>query len=251
MFSLLQLSQSPKDYSDAKVLIPLSGGINSAAVLAYVGEFHPDELKPKELFLFYTHLHEHSPDTLKFVKDCVRYALRKFQKVTFKIEGYSVNEFFEQQKMIPHPTISPCSVKLKIEPREKYVAEKAIDAVLIGFVREEFRRYKRQQKPKYFDPKNQYPILEMTDANCFSLVEKTVGWYPAIYKIKERGRRVFTHNNCLPCKNMTAKQLVSVGKYFPEQAKRAEETAVKIPGAYWGRDDVADVFKCDVCTRLG
>lgn len=251
MFNLLQISETPKDYSDAKVLIPLSGGINSAAVLAFVGEFHPDELKPKELHLFYTHLQEHSPDTAKFVSGCIRYARKKFQKVVVKIERYSVNRFFEQQKMIPHPSLSPCSVKLKIEPREKYVAENKIDFCLIGFVSDEFRRYKRQQKEEYFNPKNQYPILEMSDADCFPLVEKTIGWYPEIYKIKEQGKRIFKHNNCLPCKNMTANQFVSIGKYFPAKAKRAEETAAKIDGAYWGRDDVPDIFKCDVCERLG
>lgn len=251
MFSLLQLSESPKDYSQAKVMIPLSGGINSAAVLAYLAEYHPEQLKPMELHLFYTHLQEHSPDTPKFVSACIRYARTKFKKVIVKIERYSVNRFFESQKMIPHPSISPCSVKLKIEPRERYVAENKIDFVLIGFVKEEFRRYKRQQKPEYFDAKNQYPILEMSDGDCFTLVKNTIGWYPAIYDIKENGKRMFTHNNCLPCKNMHGYQLERVAKYFPKYAERAMQTAAKIPNAYWGRDDVPDVFKCDVCERLG
>ena len=49
---------------------------------------------------------------------------------------------------------------------------------------------------------------------------------------------------------MTTKQLGNVAKYFPDYAARAQETATKIPGAYWGRDDVADVFACDSCTRF-
>lgn len=30
------------------------------------------------------------------------------------------------------------------------------------------------------------------------------GGINSIYDIKENGKRVFTHNNCLPCKNMSA-----------------------------------------------
>ncbi len=58
--------------------------------------------------------------------------------------------------MIPHPTISPCSVKLKIKPREKYVAENDIDFTMVGFVRGETKRMKRQKK--YDDGKTLYPI---------------------------------------------------------------------------------------------
>lgn len=40
------------DYSDKNVLIGLSGGINSMAVLCWIAKI-PEELKPKKLFLFY------------------------------------------------------------------------------------------------------------------------------------------------------------------------------------------------------
>jgi tRNA(Ile)-lysidine synthase TilS/MesJ len=46
------------DYSNQKVLIGLSGGINSMAVLCCLA-LYPDELKPKELHLFYAHFDEH------------------------------------------------------------------------------------------------------------------------------------------------------------------------------------------------
>ena len=45
--------------SNEKVLIGLSGGINSMAVLCQLVE---SGVKPKELHLFYCHFEEHSPE---------------------------------------------------------------------------------------------------------------------------------------------------------------------------------------------
>lgn len=247
MFTLLDISELPIDYSGKKVLIPLSGGINSAAVLCFLGEHHPAALKPSELHLFYCHFKEHSPETMPFVIDLMRWARFKFSSVHLKITRNSVNRFFESQHMIPHPTISPCSRELKIEPKIRYIAERGIDVELIGFVSEDFRRYKRAQK--YNTEKILYPILEWSNEDCFKIVKDCIGWYPSIYDIKEKGRRVFTHNNCLPCKNMTTKQLTKVAKYFPGHAARAYATAARIPGAYWGRDDVPEALVCDTCER--
>lgn len=250
-YNFLDLAETPIDYSHSKVRVPLSGGINSQAVLSMLGEYHPQELKPAELHLYYAHFSEHSPDTFKFVAAGIRYARRKFSVVKVKIARHSVNKYFIAQKMIPHPTISPCSRELKIEPMRAYDEAHGIDTVLVGFVRSEMRRYRRAVGHKKARlTKEYYPILRMSDEDCFSVVKETIGWYPAIYDIREQGKRVFTHNNCLPCKNMTSKQLVNVGKYFPAYAERAAETARQIPGGYWGRDDVPDVFKCDVCERM-
>lgn len=265
-FNLLDMAEMPVDYSRSKVLVPLSGGINSAAVLCLLGEYHPEDLKPKELHLYYAHFKEHSPDTFKFVADCIRYARRKFANVKVKITRHSVNKFFVEQHMIPHPMISPCSEKLKIIPMQTYDARHGIDFVLVGFVKEEFGRYLRAVKRQKFTgrTKDQYPILNITDENCLSIVKQVIGWYPAIYDIRwtvehfnlglcrrhEIGERVFTHNNCLPCKNMTKRQLVTVGIFYPHYARAAEATAAQIPGAYWGRDDVPEAFKCDVCERM-
>jgi len=251
VFTLLDISELPVDYSGKRVLIPLSGGINSAAVLCFLGQCHPEKLKPLELHLFYSHFREHSPETGPFVVDLMRWARGKFRDVRLKITRDSINRFFEEQHMIPHPSISPCSIELKIKPRRAYMAEHGIDLELIGFVKEDFRRYKRAQK--YNTDRGLYPILEWSDEDCFKIVKECIGWYPPIYDIKEKkGRRelrVFSHNNCLPCKNMTTKQLMSVAKYYPALAARAYETAARIPGAYWGRDDVPEALVCDTCTR--
>lgn len=264
-FNLLQLAEAPVDYSREKVLLPLSGGINSAAALCVLGEYHPEELKPAELHIFYSHFREHSPGTFRFVADQIRYARKKFRVVKVVIQRHSVNAFFLSEGIIPHPTISPCSQRLKIQPRLDYAESEGIHAQLVGFVRTEFKRYKRQQKYVAKEGvRTEYPTLTMTDEDCFRLVKAVVGWYPAIYEIryseedfraglcskKEIGKRVFGHNNCLPCKNMTKRQLLTVGRYFPAYAARAQATAEAIPGAYWGRDDVPDSFKCDSCERL-
>lgn len=260
--ALLDLAEPPIDFSGKRLLIGLSGGINSAAALCFLAERQPSHMMPAELHLFYSHLREHSPDTARFVSDCIRFARKRFADVRAKISRASVNAYFEREHTIPHPTQSPCSVDLKIVPARKYIEANGIDYVLVGFVREEKRRIDRQRK--YGDDSVLYPIRHMSDDDCFDLVKRCIGWYPIIYDIRwtqddalngrcqphEKGKRVFSHNNCLPCKNMTARQLVQVGKHFPEYAERAMQTAANIPGAYWGRDDVPEVFQCDNCTRF-
>jgi 3'-phosphoadenosine 5'-phosphosulfate sulfotransferase (PAPS reductase)/FAD synthetase len=237
-----------QDFSDKRVLIPLSGGINSAALLCFVGEHFPQEFYPQELFLYYSHLEEHSPDTLRFVKDLIQYAKKTFGKVTIGFNRASVNEYFIGQNMIPHPTISPCSRDLKMRRLDAFYEANNCDIRLIGYVQHEIKnRYERAQK--HVNESFQYPLLEFTEKDCFEIVDRVIGWHPAIYDITENGKRVFTHNNCLPCKNMTRKQLQAVGRYFPQHAIEAQRTADLIPGAYWGRDDVPEVFKCDVCER--
>lgn len=245
----LLAQQQIQDFSDKRVLIPLSGGINSMAVLCFLGEEFPDKFKPTELFLYYSHLTEHSPDTLRFVRDGVQYAKRRFKSVTLGFNVASVNDFFVSQNMIPHPTISPCSRDLKMRLLDAFFESKKCDVRLIGYVSHEVKtRFVRAQK--YTSDSFQYPILEFTEADCFEIVDRVIGWHPSIYDIREGGKRVFTHNNCLPCKNMSKKQLQAVGRYFPQYARRAEQTAASIPGAYWGRDDVPEIFKCDTCERL-
>lgn len=239
-----------KDYSTKRVMMPTSGGINSAAVICYVGECFPDEYKPKELFLFYSHLTEHSPDTFAFVEALVAYARTRFYSVLFRHTTASVNKYFISQKMIPHPTLSPCSRELKMRPLDAFAAAYSVDVKFVGYVQHEINiRYKRALK--YSDAKMAYPILEFSEQDCFDLVNDVIGWHPAIYNITENGKRVFLHNNCLPCKNMSSKQLEAVGKYYPEYAAQAQTTQDAIPGAYWGREDVPDIFKCDVCERQG
>lgn len=266
LVNLLDLLDAPVDYSDSKVLVPLSGGINSAAVLCLLGEHHPESLRPRELHLFYAHLKEHSPDTFSFVADCIRYARSRFANVKVRVTRASVNKYFIEQNMIPHPSISPCSRDLKMSPMLAYDIQHGIDVVLIGYVRHEFSRYDRALKRGSEDDRrrNRYPLLNWSDEDCFQIVKRVIGWYPEIYDIRwtkadvelglcrrhEVGQRVFTHNNCLPCKNMSSRQMQSVGRHYPAYAARAVKAAAQIPNAYWGRDDVPDVFKCDTCERL-
>lgn len=258
----VEMAVEEVDYSQSKLSIPISGGINSAAILCLLGEYHPRHLMPKELHLYYSHFDEHSPDTFKFVCDLMCYGMTTFPSVKCKITQHSVNKFFIKQNMIPHPTLSPCSIELKIKPREAYDKLHGIDYVLIGFVEHEGRRHMRSLK--YGDNRLQFPLLGLEDADCLALVKKVIGWYPAIYDIKwtfedykrgecrrsDIGKPVFLHNNCLPCKNMTSKQLVQVGKHYPTYAAKAMETQNQIEGGYWGRDDVLDIFKCDSCERF-
>jgi len=100
------LFEDIEDFSDKKALIGLSGGINSAAVLVWVCNL-PDDCKPKELHLFYSHFREHSPDTLQFCLDLWSYAKERCPNVIYKQIDNSILSFFRDQKMIPHPMVSP------------------------------------------------------------------------------------------------------------------------------------------------
>jgi hypothetical protein len=163
--------------------------------------------------------------------------------------------------MIPHPILSPCSDHLKIIPMMEYTKKHNIDFDLVGFVRSERTRIERQndRAPEY----KRHPIAHLSNEDCFTLVRREIGWYPAIYDIHENGKPVFRHNNCLPCKNMNGyadattatKNFESVQLYYPEMYAAAIKTSEKING-YWGRlpkdesCDIEDFGECQVCEFL-
>lgn len=251
---LQMFDPSHTDFSKNKVLIGISGGINSAALLCYLASEYPAEFRPREVHFFAVQLKEHSPDTFRFMKDCIRYGAKKFDNVRWCVSWGSVNRFFEGKNMIPHPILSPCSEHLKIIPMNKYREKHNIEVDLIGYVREERSRINRQLKKS----KGKYhPIAHLSNEDCFSLVKREIGWYPAIYDIRRNGKRVFTHNNCLPCKNMSGKltleeatgQYASVKLYFPEYYQAAVDLSEKI-ASYWGRNDDQDMGECKICEYL-
>lgn len=227
------------DLSNNKVLIGLSGGINSMAVLCWVGEL-PEAQRPKELHLFYADFKEHSPGTVQFVLDGLFWARTRFENVLYTQTDNSVMDFFEDNDFIPHPTNSKCSTTLKIEPMQRYAYVNDIQIDLVGYVAKEVKRVKRAMKAGKNDLffRKEFPILGHDDDWCFEIVKRNIGWWPEIYDIVENGKRVFTHNNCLPCKNMTPKQLQSVAKYYPAYYQRALEVE-QSTGSYFGRS------KCD------
>lgn len=224
-----------EDYNNQTVFVGLSGGINSAAALIWLCNY-PVEFRPKCVHLYYGHFKEHSDDTLPFVLDLWTYAKDKFDEVIYYQSDNSVLEYFEGQKMIPHPTMSPCTHLLKINPMNEYKRKHNIKIDVIGYVRHELRRYKRMETKAADFNEKRFPIIHKDDNWCLDYVKTHLGWYPKIYDIKERGKRVFLHNNCLPCKNMGDKQLGKVAKYFPEKAAAAMELSDRI-GSYWGRGD--------------
>lgn len=243
----LGLFLEQEDYSDEKLLLGLSGGINSMAVLMWLSEY-PEEYKPKELHLFYAHFVEHSPDTFAFVKAGIRFAKKHFKNVFVKITRNSIIRFFEEQKMIPHPMIAPCTRLLKIIPMHEYMALNDIKIDLVGYVREESRRVfnmadKNEKEVKsnsvqLKDVLKAFPISGKTNEWCFQIVKMMLGWYPAIYDLKDRkGKRLFTHNNCLPCKNMRIKDMEKVKKYYPSYWLPAFNLSERLQ-AFWGRKKV-------------
>lgn len=223
------------DYSQQKVLVGLSGGINSMAVLCWLADY-PSEYKPKELHLFYAHFEEHSPDTLDFVLAGVEYAKKHFESVVYVQTNNSVLEFFRKNNFIPHPMIASCTRDLKIKPMMKYAEQNGIDIDLVGYVKEETRRIRNMwaKNPATKQTKG-FPISNKSNEWCFEIVKKEIGWYPDIYDIKNsKGERIFPHNNCLPCKNMQASDFEEVRKHYPEYWDKADKLAQELQKT-WGR----------------
>ncbi len=241
-----------------KVLIGLSGGINSMAVLCWLSE---QEDKPKEVHLFYAHFREHSPDTVQFVADGIRFARKNFEIVKVKITKNSIIDFFGAKKFIPHPANAKCTVTLKIEPINKYAFENDIKIDLVGYVKHELKKRMNNQQSHIstdlFALEKHYPIGSFTDEWCFEMVDKYIGWHPAIYDIIDKsGKRIFKHNNCLPCKNMYPQDMENVKTHFNPEYMRAMKLSSEL-GRYWGRDkdefymhfgrELGQDSTCEVC----
>jgi len=272
------------ELNDKIVGCPQSAGINSAGALCRLKE---EGITPKELHIFYAHFKEHSPDSLRFVEELIKMAENHFPVVKSKITHNSVIQFFEEQKMIPHPIASPCSRMLKIVPLTAYNTENRIEIDLIGYVRTEQKRIDNQQKRAANDMflSKMYPIADVDDEWCFDIVKRNLGWYPAIYDLKWNdagfvlyvtanlqrfseeiqrkltkkigaNKRVFKHNNCLPCKNMNIDDLLAVEYFYPEHMKEANALSGRL-NAYWGRNadeyyttfgkEDYEVKACEVC----
>ena len=233
------------DLSAERPAIGLSGGINSAALLCYLASEHPEPKRPRTVLLYYAHLSEHSPDTFPFVKACVRYARAHFADVRFRMHRDSMAGFIRRERFIPHPTVSPCTFDLKIERMEAWAAREGATVDLIGYVRHERKRIERQ-RARGVEGKA-YPIAHLTDADCLSIVDREIGWHPAIYDLRrDDGKPAFGNNNCLPCKNMHARQLKLVQLHFPDYWQRAAAAAADV-GSYWGRAEEYAGDPCAVC----
>lgn len=241
------------DFRGRRVMIGLSGGINSMALLCWLSKY---EYKPEDIWLFYAHFEEHSPDTLKFVEAGIAYAKKHFRLVGEKITYNSVLRFFDEQKMIPHPMLAPCTRLLKILPAKEFATTHNIEIDLVGYVESEKRRANKSKSDLFLE--KQFPILDKSNEWCFEIVQKEIGWYPEIYDIKnENGKRLFTHNNCLPCKNMNTKDFARVREYFPAYWSKAMDLSDKLK-RHWGRkeaefytefgrDNTGNEQPCELC----
>jgi hypothetical protein len=259
------------DFSDKTVCIGLSSGINSAALLCWLAKY-PEERKPKTLLLYAAHFVNHSPRSLEFLTDCITYAVRNFRNIKIKVTWNDVLEFFRAQHTIPHPSLSPCSRMLKYQPSEKWAfGENDCDIDLVGFVREELKR--RTNKQPKGSINKLYPIGHISNEECFAIVDSEIGWHPPIYdfrcgtdglckKCKKRQKRtgfvqlgckkrIFEHNNCIPCKNGEDEDYENWNDFYPEYMRQAYQLSTDLTvllgeTVSWGRDKAVNM--CHSCT---
>jgi 3'-phosphoadenosine 5'-phosphosulfate sulfotransferase (PAPS reductase)/FAD synthetase len=280
IFQLIESMDDNLNIQDKKVLIGVSGGINSAAVLSWLLKYCTQA--PSELHLFCADFKEHSPRTLEFCKAQFELAKDHFKntptKVFTTITNNSILGFCETMKSIPVPQHTPCTRIMKIVPITEYMYNNQIDFDLVGYVRGEESRMIRQNKRG--DTRKIHPIKHADDNDCFMIVKEVLGWYPEIYDFLwtdkrigialsdgsldfltpqqkniiakrhkqgfgwKKGKRVFKHNNCLPCKNMHSWELATVKIFFPKYFNNAIAKAEEITNkredkkeVYWGRKD--------------
>lgn len=235
----------PDDFSGRTVLVGVSGGVNSAGLLVHLLTAHPEDRRPARLLLFYAHLREHSPDTGRFALDCMRWARARHPDVACGVHRASALDRFRAERFLPHPAVSPCTSWLKLEPMAAWAESVGgFDVDLVGYVRHERRRVERQRAK---GGRARYPVAHLSDADCLALVDEHVGWHPAIYDLRrEDGAPAFANNNCLPCKNMHARQLRLVQVHYPDYWDRAVEAAAEI-GTYWGRSEEYAGDPCAAC----
>lgn len=248
-------------------MIGLSAGINSAAVLVWLDTL-PRQNRPQCLHLYHAHFIEHSADSLPFVLALVQWAKERFTNVIYKQTDHSIIEFFRRSKMIPHPANSPCSRLLKIVPMLEYMAFHQLDIDLIGYISEEKGRATKMRSKYSQDSKRKaFPIIDRTNEWCFTIVKEKFGWYPAIYDLRwndqafvhwmegnidrlpedaqrrvrkklHTDKRVFKHNNCLPCKNMNLEDMLILEYAYPDRLNTALDLSKQLQ-KYWGRDATA------------
>lgn len=263
------------NYAGQKVLLGLSGGINSAALECWLAAA-PEHEKPAELHLLTHQFAEHSPDTRRFIDAVRAHAKANFPCVVVAETENSVLGFFEQRGMIPHPKLAVCTAVLKVEPSMVYMIRHDIRINVVGYVEKEQKRIANMDRKGertdfgVFLPsgtESQFLLRHFTDEWCLQVVDREIGWHPAIYDLRWNDlgfmswmqtklptltgydlravearlgttAPVFEHNNCLPCKNMHLWQMLCVEYFFPTEWAAARATQETI-GAHWGRDDAA------------
>ena len=128
----------------------------------------------------------------------------------------------------------------------EYAVQNEIDVDLIGYVKSEMRRVKNMEdKRKDTSLEKAFPIISESNEWCFEIVDEFIGWHPAIYDIRdEKGKRIFPHNNCLPCKNWNKKNFANGNKHFPDKMKPAVGLSVELK-KHWGREaqDIYTTFE--------
>ena len=88
-----------------------------------------------------------------------------------------------------------------------------------------------------FSLEKHYPIGEYSDEWCFEIVDRHIGWHPKIYDILDKnGKRIFKHNNCLPCKNMYPEDFEAIKIYYPKYYEQAMKLSIELK-KYWGRSE--------------
>ena len=162
--------------------------------------------------IFYTHIDDQHPDTMRFVKECERWfekPVEIWQSPYFK----TVDEVCRYRKFLKlRNSGAPCTTKLKRDVRKQFEYEHEGDLRIVWGM--DCTEQDRAEKIKTYMPDHQhlFPLIDrgMTKKHAHEILAASGIKRPAMYEMG------YHNNNCIGCIKGGAGYFNHIRKDFPE-----------------------------------
>lgn len=187
-----------------------SGGVSSF-IAAYLRKNTIDEI-------FYVHINDQHPDTLRFLRDCEK-ALGKEIKILQSDEFKWVEDVIKKTRYVNGPAGARCTLELKKRVRQEWEQHQEGELVYVwGYDSTEKHRADRLVKtmPEY---EHIFPLIEnnLTKEEVHGMLQRLGIKRPVMYEMGYR------NNNCIGCVKGGMGYWNKIRKDFPEVfAERAK-----------------------------
>ncbi|MBM4765457.1 phosphoadenosine phosphosulfate reductase family protein [Bacillus sp. B15-48] len=201
-----------------------SGGVSSF-IAAYLRKDTIDEI-------FYIHINDQHPDTLRFLRDCEK-ALGKEITIIQSDKFKWVEEVIRKTRYVNGPTGARCTMELKKKVRQEWEKEQEGEMVYVwGYDSSEKHRADRLEKamPEY---EHVFPLIDadLTKEEVHGMLLKLGIERPAMYEMGYR------NNNCIGCVKGGMGYWNKIRGDFPEVFAERAKIEREI-----GRSCIKDVF---------